>query len=93
MSYQSDLEKWRRHFRLMAEGKLKPDRNGKYTVGTIQRGEGSNLEARIKMITPLEAALERVRSEMKRKKRKRGNDRMKGSRMKKFIRRDRQASD
>ncbi len=59
-----DVEKWTRHFRLMADGKVHPDLRGKYVLGVGQMGGATDSVPPIKFVTPLAAAVERAKSEL-----------------------------
>ncbi len=59
-----DVEKWTRHFRLMADGKVHPDVRGKYVLGVGQMGGAMDSVPPIKFVTPLAAAVERAKSEL-----------------------------
>jgi hypothetical protein len=59
--YVNDVEMWRKHFANMAMGKTRPNENGQYCVGHVQR-DGKKSE--IKMVRPVAAAIERAKSEM-----------------------------
>ena len=60
-----EVEKWKRHFRLMAEGKLRPNHKGHYIVNDVQYGSGSR-EPEIRFVTPLAQTVELAKSELKR---------------------------
>ena len=59
-----DIERWKRHFRDMAEGKLQPAFLGKYLVSAEQSGGKSN-EPNVKFVTPVAQAVELAKSELK----------------------------
>ena len=65
--YIPDVEKWTKHFKLMAQGKLQPTRNGMYIVGD-QQGGVQEPEVRINYVTPTEAAVSRAKSQLKRER-------------------------
>lgn len=62
--YVPDLEKWRRHFVNMAEGKTRRNKNGKYVVGAIHQEGGKTVEPVIQMVTPVAAAVGLAKSEL-----------------------------
>ena len=63
-----DIEKWKRHFVNMAEGKAR--RNiisgieGYYVVDSIQNGGGKTHDIPVKMVTPVAQAVELAKSEL-----------------------------
>ena len=59
-----EVEKWKRHFRRMADGKLRPNPKGKYVVDTNQTG-GSSREPSLRFVTPLAQDVELAKSELK----------------------------
>ena len=60
-----DVDKWTKHFKLMAQGKLRPNRNGMWIVGDHQGGQ-SQPTIKLNYVTPTAAAVQRAESEMKR---------------------------
>jgi len=59
-----DVEKWTRHFQLMAQGKLRPNHNGMWIVGDHQGGQAPP-SVKLNYVTPTAAAVARAQSEMK----------------------------
>lgn len=59
-----DVEKWRRHFQRMADGKVKPNHRGHYIVEKIQSG-GDTTTPEIKFVTPVAQDVEMAKSEIK----------------------------
>lgn len=64
MNYVDDIEKWKKHFLLMSEGKIKPNDRGKYFVNSQSGGANSN-EPRIQFVTPIAQAIELAKSQLK----------------------------
>lgn len=62
--YVPDIEKWKRHFVRMAEGKTNPDRQGHYRVDSLQSGGEDRLNTKIKVVTPVAQAVELAKSEL-----------------------------
>ena len=65
-----DVEKWTRHFKLMAEGKLPPPRNGYYEVRDLPKKEEKpekhkKTKVIVNYVTPTAGALARAKSELK----------------------------
>ena len=58
-----DVETWKKHFTLMAEGKLRPNHKGHYIVHNKQKGDGVK-EPEIKWVTPLAQDIELAKSEL-----------------------------
>ena len=58
-----EVNKWARHFRLMAEGKLHPNHKGHWIVEQIQEG-GQSREPEIKYVTPIARDIELAKSEL-----------------------------
>ena len=65
-----DYEKWIQHFLRMAEGKVRRNAKGQYIVENIQQGGETKWEPRVKMITPIAAALDVARSQLQAEKEK-----------------------
>ena len=61
---EMEVEKWKKHFALMAEGKVRPNHKGHYVVEDKQVGSGSR-EPEIKFVTPIAQAVELAKSELK----------------------------
>ena len=59
-----EVEKWKRHFQRMAEGKVRPNHKGHYIVEEIQVGSGSR-EPEINFVTPVAQDIELAKSELK----------------------------
>ncbi len=64
MNYVADIEKWKKHFLLMSEGKLRPNKGGQYVVNEQSGGANSD-KPRIKFVTPVAQAVELAKSELK----------------------------
>ena len=64
-----EVEKWKRHFQKMAEGKIQPDRNGRYIVENVQQG-GASRDSSISFVTPVARDIELAKSELKDNKRR-----------------------
>ncbi|OOZ37151.1 hypothetical protein BOW52_10360 [Solemya elarraichensis gill symbiont] len=62
-----EVEKWKKHFQLMAEGKLGSSATGKFVVDSNQRG-GNSSKPIVNFVTPLAQALELAKSEIREKK-------------------------
>ena len=62
--YVPNMEKWRRHFVRMAEGKTNPNHRGQYLVDSIQSGGDADLSSKIKVVTPVAQAVELAKSEL-----------------------------
>lgn len=58
-----EVEKYKRHFRLMAEGKLKPNMHGNYIIEKSQKG-GASSQPSINFVTPVAQAVELAKSEL-----------------------------
>ena len=68
----SETKRWVRHFKLMAEGKLRPNAKGQFYVDNHQAGSGTDeKELRVEFVTPTAHAVELAKSEIKEKKKKR----------------------
>ena len=59
-----EVDKWKIHFKRMADGKLRPNPRGKYVIGANQSG-GTSKEPTVKFVTPMAQAVELAKSEMK----------------------------
>ena len=81
LPYIPDAKKWTQHFLDIHEGRARPDRNGKYEVGSGARFRPNKDAARpeVKLVTPVAQAIEMAKSELKRdqKDRKKGKTRPK----------------
>lgn len=62
-----EVEKWRRHFRRMAEGKSRPNHKGHWIVKEIQVG-GQPEETILKLVTPVARDIELAKSELEEEK-------------------------
>ena len=60
-----EVEKWKRHFRRMADGKLLPNRDGKFVVDDGNQSGGSSLDPSIKFVTSVAQDVELAKSELK----------------------------
>jgi hypothetical protein len=70
LPYDPYIEKWRKHFVDMAHGKIKPDHMGRYIVAPLPHDyvkESKEPQVEIQMVTPVAAAIERAKSELKKK--------------------------
>ena len=63
-SQEMDVETWKRHLTLMAEGKLRPNHEGLFLVDRVQTGRGSK-EPKINFVTPIAQDIEMAKSELK----------------------------
>ena len=63
---QNDVEKWTRHFRRMAAGKLKQQPEGYYIVDGKTTPPEPEPELNYEMISPVEQAVNLAKSELKR---------------------------
>lgn len=62
--YVPDIDKWKRHFIRMTEGKTTPNRKGLYLVDSIQSGGKTQVGSKIKVVTPVAHAVELAKSEL-----------------------------
>jgi hypothetical protein len=70
MIYVSDIDKWKRNFLRMTEGKTMPNQKGQYLVNSLQSGgSGGDPEPKIKVVTPVAQAVELAKSELAREDR------------------------
>ncbi len=66
--YVANLEKWKKHFVHMAEGKASSN-DGMYIIGkTVQTGNGKDDEPVVNYVTPTAQAVEQAQSEMSERK-------------------------
>ena len=65
---QNDVEKWTRHFRRMAAGKLKQQPEGYYIVDGKTTPPEPEPELNYEMISPVEQAVNLAKSELKRQR-------------------------
>ena len=65
--HQVDVDKWTKHFKLMAAGKLRPNHNGMWIVGDHQGGQAPP-SIKLNYVTPTADAVARAQSEMKRQR-------------------------
>ena len=63
-----EVDKWRRHFRRMAEGKVIPNHKGHYIVSDVQTGGDSRVPD-IRFVTPVARDIELAKSELNADKR------------------------
>ena len=59
-----DIEKWTKHFRKMAEGKLRKDPKGYYVVDQT----GGTIKPEITVVSPVQQAVNLAKSELKEQK-------------------------
>jgi hypothetical protein len=59
-----DVEKWTKHFRRMAEGKLRKDPKGYYVVDQT----GGTIKPEITVVSPVQQAVNLAKSELKEQK-------------------------
>lgn len=69
-----EVDKWRRHFTLMSEGKKQSNHKGHYIVEQTQSGEGAQ-DPEIKFVTPIAQDIELAKSEIKDRTRIKGKSR------------------
>lgn len=60
--YVCNVEKWKRHFQLVGDGKIKPQERYYVTDPIVQKGRGP--EPIVKLETPVQAAIFRAKSEL-----------------------------